>query len=61
MKRTDITDFIKSFLRSTSGATAIEYALIAGGIAIAIVGNYSGTLAITSISTLGIVFFRTGL
>ena len=29
---------IRSFLRDERGATAIEYALIAGGIAVAIVG-----------------------
>lgn len=31
--------FIKRFLRATSGATAIEYALIAGGLSILIVGG----------------------
>lgn len=31
--------FLKKFLRATSGATAIEYALIAGGISIAIIGG----------------------
>lgn len=29
--------FVKKFLRATSGATAIEYALIAGGISIVII------------------------
>lgn len=33
--------FIKSFFADTSGATAIEYALIAAFIAIAIVGGAS--------------------
>lgn len=30
--------FVKRFLRATSGATAIEYAMIAGGISIVIIG-----------------------
>lgn len=32
---------LRRFIRSTGGATAIEYALIASGISIAIVGSVS--------------------
>jgi pilus assembly protein Flp/PilA len=33
---------LKAFLRDESGATAIEYALIAGGISIAIIATVKG-------------------
>ena len=33
-----MTNLFSRFLRDESGATAIEYALIAGGIAIAVIG-----------------------
>jgi len=33
-----MTKFITRFFKDESGATAIEYALIAGGIAVAVVG-----------------------
>ena len=39
MKRFETGVIIRAFFRSTSGATAIEYALIAGGISIMIVGG----------------------
>lgn len=39
MTRFDKGIFLKTFLRSGSGATAIEYALIAGGISILIVAS----------------------
>ena len=39
MKRFEFGVTIKAFFRSTSGATAIEYAMIAGGISIVIVGG----------------------
>lgn len=39
MKRFEFGVTIRAFFRSTSGATAIEYALIAGGISIMIVGG----------------------
>ena len=47
MSRSDLMDTVKAFFQSTSGATAIEYALIAGGISILIVGGVAaigGTL-----------------
>ena len=34
--------FLKRFLKDENGATAIEYALIAGGIALAIVAAVNG-------------------
>ena len=33
---------VKSFLANENGTTAIEYALIAGGIAVAIIGSVTG-------------------
>ena len=39
MKRSKVTDFVTKFLRSTSGATAIEYAMIAGGISMMVIGG----------------------
>ena len=39
MKRSKVTDFVTTFLRSTSGATAIEYAMIAGGISMMVIGG----------------------
>ncbi len=39
MKRNEIGATIKAFFRSTSGATAIEYAMIAGGLSILIAGG----------------------
>jgi pilus assembly protein Flp/PilA len=44
-----------AFLRDESAATAIEYALIATGIAIAIIGavNGLGTAISTSMNTIG--------
>ena len=39
MRRFNIGETIKSFAHDTSGATAIEYAMIAGGISIVIVGG----------------------
>lgn len=39
MRRFNIGETIRTFSRDTSGATAIEYALIAGGISIMIVGG----------------------
>lgn len=56
MNRSVTEFFVRKFLRATSGATAIEYALIAGGIAVAIIGavallgtNVTGLF--TSVST----------
>jgi pilus assembly protein Flp/PilA len=37
-----MTSIIKSFLKDESGATAIEYGLIAAGIAIAIIAAVQG-------------------
>jgi pilus assembly protein Flp/PilA len=39
MKRSEIGPFVLRFMRSTSGATAIEYAMIAGGISMMVVGG----------------------
>lgn len=38
MNRLMVKDLLADMMRSDSGATAIEYALIAGGIAVAIIG-----------------------
>ena len=46
---------ILRFLGDESGATAIEYALIAGGLSIVIIGTVN-----TVGSTLNAVFFRKG-
>jgi len=48
-----MTNFIR-FLREESGATAIEYGLIAGGIALAIVATVQG-LGTTLTGTFGSV------
>jgi pilus assembly protein Flp/PilA len=37
-----VQKFLKSFLKDESGATAIEYSLIAAGIALAIIGTVNG-------------------
>lgn len=39
MRRGDVRTRIKVFLRDTSGATAIEYALIAGGISLMVIAG----------------------
>lgn len=39
MRRYNIWETIRSFARDTSGATAIEYALIAGGISIMVIAG----------------------
>ena len=51
-----MSKFVKNFVNDESGATAIEYGLIAAGIAVAIIGvlttlgtNLSGTF--TSVAT----------
>jgi pilus assembly protein Flp/PilA len=49
-----MTSIIKSFLKDESGATAIEYGLIAAGIAIAIITavNGVGTQLSTNFNTI---------
>lgn len=37
MKRFEVRVIIRSFLRDTSGVTAVEYALIAGGISLMVI------------------------
>lgn len=39
MQHVKVGATIKSFLRATSGATAIEYALIAGGISLMVIAG----------------------
>jgi pilus assembly protein Flp/PilA len=38
----DMTNFVKRFLKDESGATAIEYGLIAAGISVAIIAVVQG-------------------
>ena len=51
-----MTNFVKPFAQDTSGATAIEYGLIAAGISVAIIGilgTLSGSIitAFTKVAT----------
>jgi len=41
MRRFDLTAQVRRLLRAREGATAIEYALIASGVSIAIIGGVS--------------------